>query len=733
MGGVIIMNSMSDWLRRNKIDIALLVTVAIILDVFAHWQMNGATITFHDTDDYMQLVRIRDFFRHHDWFNNTIDRCNVPFGGELHWTRFYDLFLIVPSYILSFFTNSINDAIEYVGFFISPIVHAFTVVFFFHFAQFLMTKRNAFLCTAVFASHQLILPYETFGRPDHHAFILMFVLIFLSNLKGIGVIFDSNEDNFLDVCWKYTLKMSLITAMGIWLSPELLILFLIADGVLYLWWLFGYGKYDFFDSRRILQYICLKNTATALLICVIIFHEISGRTIVLAILLTFSCVVLRFCGWSNPRSPEDIPNKVITVQRQSPLIFETIAVLVVLLATAVCTNFNAITYDCVSFVHLVLYLYAAAFMWICGNYCLDCEPRSRFINCLCYFTLLLVFFLELYEKFFLGLAADVSDYLKKIWMHRVLEMQSPFQLGYDVLFVTLAVLELGAIGLRIVDLVQIWKTTDQKKALPVDVLVWSVLIAHALCYLLLAAVAWRMMPYAMIFWTLLMVWLIMHWSDESCCQLKVFFHRLPGKKIFNFHVSKIYHKIFTEKTHDSTKPSTLQLPLLRFGITAFLVPLLMVTTVPREDDDQPQQHKGAAYGTSELFREVDNLSAIPVVIMAHCNLGPQLLYYTKHKVIGAPYHRQHQGISASYEVMEAAFSQQNVEKILAATGASYIFIKKTPTQLKKNEQSNKNGSPSLTDMIIGGQLPPWISIENFPKKFNDVIIAKIHRNLLTKK
>ncbi|MDR1334668.1 MAG: hypothetical protein LBJ19_00095, partial [Holosporaceae bacterium] len=189
------------------------------------------------------------------------------------------------------------------------------------------------------------------------------------------------------------------------------------------------------------------------------------------------------------------------------------------------------------------------------------------------------------------------------------------------------------------------------------------------------------------------------------------------------------------KTCSSGKSLLLQPALLRFGAAVFLVPLLLIATIPSEDttNDQPQSRKNAVYETKELFRAIDNISATPVVIMAHCNFGPQLLYYTKHKIVGAPYHRQQHGIIASHEVMEAAFSSQKIKKILAITGASYVFIKKPQTKQTKNGQINGVKALSLTEMIIAGQLPPWISIENFPKKFDDVVIAKIHRDLLTKK
>ncbi|MDR1335105.1 MAG: hypothetical protein LBJ19_02430, partial [Holosporaceae bacterium] len=463
---------MNSWLRANKVEVTILVTMAMVLNVFIHIQTSGTEITFRDTDDYMQLMRIRDFFCHHDWSNNVISKCNVPFGGELHWTRFYDIFLIVPSYVLSFFTSSINDAIEYVGFCISPVVQAFTVVFFLHLSQFLMSKRSAFVCTTIFASHPLILPYEVFGRPDHHAFMIMLFLIFLSNIKDMASIFTCDKRNSSAVCWRrHALKMAFITMLGVWLSPELLVLFLMADGLVFLWWLFGSKNYNSHNNSHILCYLCLKNTATSVLICTVIFSGISTKIVVLLALLILFYVIFRFCCcYENCQFSRNN-----SAQGQIPSVPETIAALMVLLMVALCVRSNAIEYDRISFVHFVLYLYSAIFMWICGNYCFGDSLKSKLITCFCYFALLFMLFLALYEKFLLGLAADVSDYLKKIWMYRVLEMQSPFELGYGKLFVINCVMELIAIGLKITDLVKIWETTDRTEIFPAHAVVWSII------------------------------------------------------------------------------------------------------------------------------------------------------------------------------------------------------------------------------------------------------------------
>lgn len=44
-----------------------------------------------DTDDAMRLALVQDFLGGQGWFDHTQYRLNVPFGAEIHWSRFVDL------------------------------------------------------------------------------------------------------------------------------------------------------------------------------------------------------------------------------------------------------------------------------------------------------------------------------------------------------------------------------------------------------------------------------------------------------------------------------------------------------------------------------------------------------------------------------------------------------------------------------------------------------------------
>lgn len=159
----------------------------------------------------------------------------------------------------------------------------------------------------------------------------------------------------------------------------------------------------------------------------------------------------------------------------------------------------------------------------------------------------------------------------------------------------------------------------------------------------------------------------------------------------------------------------------RICLTFFCTILFVfVTSVfdHKTDADEGKKCTEPKYTEEELFTELDKLSSEPVVIMAHSNEGPKILYYTKHKAVGAPYHRQQHGIISSYEVMEAPYNRKVVNTHLRNTDSEYIFIRKQKIEEKKR---------SLPYMVIEGKIPSGMTQVRLPKKFDDIVVLKIDK------
>jgi asparagine N-glycosylation enzyme membrane subunit Stt3 len=660
------------WMQENRIELLILALLGAVFNISIYLQMQGPYISFLDTDDYMRLVRIRDFFKHYDFNDNIIKRCNVPHGCSLHWTRFYDFFLIVPSYILSFFTNSTEKSIEYVGFFISPIIKTITIMFFFKLAKCLMGTKNAFLAAAIFAANPIIAQFGTFGRPDHHALIMLFIIVFFNYVflfikSGLGQCYE---------------KLAIISSICIWISPETLIPILLVDVVLFL-----YAAFFLKNLRsEILLNLYRKNLLIAFFICAIIISSIkSGICILMSIAVA---AMLMRCFFIKHK------NKYFCI--------------ICLLFQPFLKDISPVHYDEISVVHFTLYLYSATLFGI-SSYLCECHKADRkfFSNPnepiiistkISAIALGIAFlFLHTYPRFLYGMEADIPIFVKKIWLYKIAEMQSPFKHG-DFLFLILHVVTTAvAIVGKLKEIICISPSRIKNKAdckkdhqLRSNLLFWLILIFVTSFYLVFASMAYRMVPYSTAFGLILIVEFGMN------------------------------NKLLESLNR-----------LVRIVIAFFMSTLFVFfTAYIDKSNTTDESNKQTKYSTKEMLCELDKVSDTPVVIMAHSNNGPAILYYTKHSVIGAPYHRQINGIIASYRVMEDEFSDEVVRDILISTNTSYVFIKKSDYR-KINEKNNHK--MSLPEMIINNKYPIWITPVKLHKKFDDIIVAKVDKKLIRAK
>lgn len=628
----------NSWLNKNKIELIILSILGLVFNIAIYFQMHGYSISFLDTDDYMRLVRIQDFFNHFDLLDNVIKRCNVPFGCSLHWTRFYDLFLIIPSYLFSFFTESTKNAIEYVGFFIAPVLKTFLLIFLFRISIRLFSRRDAFLAVALIAANPIISQFGTFGRPDHHMFIMMFMTIVLSNVTSLV------ESKFKE---GYQ-RLAISSALCIWISPETLIPLLLLDAILFAYAIFDLSE---IDGSLILKNLYLKNLFVSCFIGIIILPSMEYGFIIVA-LVTSSLIF------------------IIRKEYVSKISFILLAVFAYCIQSAL-----PVSYDEISLVHFVLYICISLFFYVSFIHKTDskkvCLPKIFLA-----FAIFAGVFIYTYPKFFLGMSADISPLITDIWLKKIAEMRSPFEHGDYCFFIVHVIVIAVSVAHKSIELLK-----NKKNKLEI---IWLFLIANSVCYTIFAAFAYRMLPFSILFGFPLIV---------------------------DFGMNSVHFK----KLHR----------LIRIVLTFFITTLFIFLTAYLKNDsyDSDESHQ-KKYTTQELFREVDNLSATPVVIMAHSNDGPAILYYTKHKVVGAPYHRQTEGILTSYEVMENDYIEDKTLEELEFVNASYIFIKKSMYE-NKNDKTKVYKKQSLAKMIVEGKQPKWITIVKLPAKFDDVIIAKI--------
>lgn len=732
----------NSWIYQHITELTIISIVLFLFSIAFYLQINGFYLTFIDTDDFMRVVRTREFFQNHDLCNNIIERCNVPYGCSLHWTRFYDFFIIVPAYFLSFFTESINTAIDYVCFCISPVIRLATAIFFLKMLHknAMLSRDNVFLCTVLFAVQPIIAAYGGFGRPDHHVFILFFVVLFLARY------FEAAECRFR----KHHISTARLTALCIWISPETLIPLLLVDVVSFVFALLRGGE----DKKNLFRFIFLKNfevirwvelllvvSYAASSICKTRHFYLSTEleSIKNVFLVSAPMELVRFFFKFSKDSA--IPgSKKLKSKIFGTFLWKLIFVPLYFGSLLVLTRFLPTYYDEISAVHWGLYVCSTYFFWI-----LSIQERSKirykkFIpvfwwDACCIVSEVAIFFF-MFPKFFLGMGADIDPYLKLVWLSKVKEMMSPFAGGDGLLYVLHALFVFVAIAFKLRDIFcknhfDIRNPKNNGELLYQNFF-WLTFSVLAFAYVIFGGFANRMLLYSSLFSLPLIVDFGMNNRYFSRFSKIVRIAIVVCMSIFYIVIAAVFDSDNNAKNGE----------ISRINQEIWLKKEKSEKIVGEESE----KSCWSSDTKREIFEELDHISENPVVIMAHSNDGPALLYYTKHSAVGAPYHRQREGIISSYEVMEAPYDEEKVRGILKKSGASYIFVSghwnncnKSRNNGNDNEEALEKGKGrsvmengvndsqfrkfskqvSLSRMILGGEIPEWLEKVDMSKKFEE--------------
>ncbi len=121
----------------------------------------------------------------------------------------------------------------------------------------------------------------------------------------------------------------------------------------------------------------------------------------------------------------------------------------------------------------------------------------------------------------------------------------------------------------------------------------------------------------------------------------------------------------------------------------------------------------------EFFKALNDISDKPEVIMSNPYLGPNILYYSKHKVVAVPFHRQHEGLIASLIVTQwKEYNEKLTINALLKTNSTYVLV---------NSAAVNRGN--LADIIANDYAPKWLS-GVITDDDHILKLAKIDRELL---
>ncbi|MCG6957810.1 MAG: hypothetical protein LJF04_17610, partial [Gemmatimonadetes bacterium] len=108
----------STW-KRDLVFVALMIVLFTLLVLYLLPNvLNGHLV---GPDSYMRLVRVRRLAESGAWFDNTIPRSNAPFGATVHWTRPFDVLVLIGTWLTQPFLG-FRRALELSGALISPLL-----------------------------------------------------------------------------------------------------------------------------------------------------------------------------------------------------------------------------------------------------------------------------------------------------------------------------------------------------------------------------------------------------------------------------------------------------------------------------------------------------------------------------------------------------------------------------------------------------------------------------------
>lgn len=141
---------------------------------------------------------------------------------------------------------------------------------------------------------------------------------------------------------------------------------------------------------------------------------------------------------------------------------------------------------------------------------------------------------------------------------------------------------------------------------------------------------------------------------------------------------------------------------------------------------QPAKAKIAAAAGAEAGCDVNRLagylesdprwSAAPQTILAFMDIGPELLYRTRHRVIGTPYHRNTEGILDGYRAL-ATSDAAAAHRLVEQRGIDLLLLCRSPEE--HAFYARGESEDNLYIRLARGAAPDWLAAVALPPELRD--------------
>ena len=182
-----------------------------------------------DPDGYMRLARVTQLWQDGNWFDSLVTRIGPPDGLTLHWSRPFDLLLLLGA-LLAMPLLGFEAGLYWWGVVLGPLLQVVTVIALLWAAAPLLSRGWRCLLAFLIVPQPAIFRAFAVGRPDHHGVqILLFVLLIGLTLR---LIFDPTRR-------RTAIWAGAISAFAVWISVESILPVALSIAALGLAWLFG--------------------------------------------------------------------------------------------------------------------------------------------------------------------------------------------------------------------------------------------------------------------------------------------------------------------------------------------------------------------------------------------------------------------------------------------------------------------------------------------------------------
>ena len=545
-----------------------------------------------DPDCYMHLVRVTDLYNTGHWYGPVLLKSNAPYGQSMHWTRPFDILLLLGVVPLTVVTD-FESALFWWGVIISPILMIATIIALQWSTRPILSKDGPFLVGFIFVFQIIIFAYFQPGRPDHHS-LLIFVFVL-----SIGLILRMILRPFnVFLCY----IAGAIGALSIWISVESMLSICIIIAALGFLWILKNGDF----VRKNLHY-----------------------SLALFVFTAFSMVLER--PWYD-----------LTTQQ----------------------------FDRLSIVHLSILGFIAIF-WIISSIFdryegLFHRASHRFSFILAGAAAIALMTLLCFPKFYKGPFADVNPRIIPIWLNRVNEVQPLFSKSDPLTIPIQLIISVVLCFFFLFYLILSKRRNENRYG-------WIFILLAAVVFILISLYQVRWLVYAQILliipMTALMVLLRQRGPKTG------FLKTLKNVSI-----------------------------VIVFSL-GFLLLGLFADVIIKKGDLEKSRQKVSLIQICKYLDEAEKWQQRRFRVLTYIDFGAEILYRTRHEVIGTPYHRNSPGILDTYDIITADTDEKAL-KIIRKRGVDLILIRPKYSEsviYSKPEQTSTFSQRLREDMI-----PNWL-------------------------